>query len=407
MVGRIGRPHGVRGEVDRRGAHRRPRPAVRPRVGAAHRPGRARARSPSPARAGTAARCCCAGRSTGRRQTARRRGAAQHQLLVPVADLPADRGPGRVLRPPAGRPDRARCPTARCSARSPTVRHEAQDLLVVRRADGGERAGAVRRAIVPDGRPRRRPRRRRPARGPAGAVSAATCGSTSSRSSPSTSRRCASRCWARPPSAAWSTSACTTCGSGPTTCTAPSTTRPTAAAPAWSCGPSRGAARWTRVRPPGTRLVVPTPAGRPFTQAAGRRVAAEPGLVFACGRYEGIDQRVADWAADAGCRCPRSRSATTCWPAARSAVLVMVEAVTRLLPGVVGNARVRSSDSHADGLLEGPSYTRPASWRGHEVPAGAALRRPRGDRPLAPRASRCGAPPPAVPTCWPPCRPRR
>ena len=51
-----------------------------------------------------------------------------------------------------------------------------------------------------------------------------------------------------------------------------------------------------------------------------------------------------------------------------SAVLVMVEAVTRLLPGVVGNAESVEFDSHADGLLEGPSYTRPAAWRGHEVP---------------------------------------
>ena len=61
---------------------------------------------------------------------------------------------------------------------------------------------------------------------------------------------------------------------------------------------------WARaieaVRPPGTRLVVPTPAGRLFTQATAAEWAAEPGLVFACGRYEGIDQRVADWAADAG-----------------------------------------------------------------------------------------------------------
>ena len=61
---------------------------------------------------------------------------------------------------------------------------------------------------------------------------------------------------------------------------------------------------WARaleaVRPPGTRLVVPTPAGERFTQATAAAWAGEPGLVFACGRYEGIDQRVADWAADAG-----------------------------------------------------------------------------------------------------------
>ena len=94
---------------------------------------------------------------------------------------------------------------------------------------------------------------------------------------------------------------------------------------------------------------------------------AEPGLVFACGRYEGIDQRVADWAAEAG---PVSEVSLGDYVLAggESAVLVMVEAVTRLLPGVVGNRESVEFDSHADGLLEGPSYTRPASWRGHEVP---------------------------------------
>ena len=121
------------------------------------------------------------------------------------------------------------------------------------------------------------------------------------------------------------------------------------------------------VRPPGTRLVVPTPAGRPFTQRLAVEWAAEPGLTFACGRYEGIDQRVADWAADAG---PVSEVSIGDYVLAggESAVLVMVEAVTRLLPGVVGNRESVEYDSHADGLLEGPSYTRPASWRGRDVP---------------------------------------
>ena len=128
---------------------------------------------------------------------------------------------------------------------------------------------------------------------------------------------------------------------------------------------------WARaleaVRPAGTRLGVPTPAGRPFTQAVAAEWAREAGLVFACGRYEGIDQRVADWAAEAG---PVSEVSIGDYVLAggESAVLVMVEAVTRLLPGVVGNAESVELDSHADGLLEGPSYTRPASWRGRDVP---------------------------------------
>ena len=121
------------------------------------------------------------------------------------------------------------------------------------------------------------------------------------------------------------------------------------------------------VRPPGTRLVVPTPAGQPFTQETAAEWAGESGLVFACGRYEGIDQRVADWAADAG---PVSEVSIGDYVLAggESAALVMIEAVTRLLPGVVGNRESVEFDSHADGMLEGPSYTRPASWRGHEVP---------------------------------------
>jgi tRNA (guanine37-N1)-methyltransferase len=129
---------------------------------------------------------------------------------------------------------------------------------------------------------------------------------------------------------------------------------------------------WARalaeVRPPGTRLVVPTPAGRPFTQAVAAQWAGEPGLVFACGRYEGIDQRVAEWAAQDG---PVSEVSIGDYVLAggESAVLVMVEAVTRLIPGVVGNRESVEFDSHADGLLEGPSYTRPASWRGLDVPA--------------------------------------
>jgi tRNA (guanine37-N1)-methyltransferase len=121
------------------------------------------------------------------------------------------------------------------------------------------------------------------------------------------------------------------------------------------------------IRAPGTRLVVPTPAGERFTQAMAAQWAGEPGLVFACGRYEGIDQRVADWARESG---PVSEVSLGDYVLAggESAVLVMVEAVTRLLPGVVGNRESVEFDSHADGLLEGPAYTRPASWRDHDVP---------------------------------------
>lgn len=121
---------------------------------------------------------------------------------------------------------------------------------------------------------------------------------------------------------------------------------------------------------PETVLVVPTPAGRLFTQATAQRWSAESHLVFACGRYEGIDQRVAD---DAGRRMRVEEVSIGDYVLAggESAVLVMVEAVVRLLPEVLGNPASHQDDSHSvhnGGLLEGPSYTRPARWRELDVP---------------------------------------
>ena len=117
-----------------------------------------------------------------------------------------------------------------------------------------------------------------------------------------------------------------------------------------------------------TLLVVPTPAGRPFTQADAERWSAESHLVFACGRYEGIDQRVADDAARR-MRVEEVSIGDYVLPGGESAALVMIEAVVRLLPEVLGNPVSHQDDSHSDGLLEGPSYTRPVSWRGLDVPA--------------------------------------
>ncbi|WP_433611907.1 tRNA (guanosine(37)-N1)-methyltransferase TrmD [Prescottella agglutinans] len=114
-------------------------------------------------------------------------------------------------------------------------------------------------------------------------------------------------------------------------------------------------------------LVVPTPAGVPFTQATAHRWAEEKHLVFACGRYEGIDQRVFE---DAGRRVRVEEVSIGDYVliGGEAAVLVMVEAVVRLLPGVLGNQQSHQEDSFSDGLLEGPSYTRPVSWRGLDVP---------------------------------------
>jgi tRNA (guanine37-N1)-methyltransferase len=129
------------------------------------------------------------------------------------------------------------------------------------------------------------------------------------------------------------------------------------------------------VVPPGrpALLVLPSPAGVPFTQATAARYAGESHLVFACGRYEGIDARVAQEA--------RGRMAVDevtigdyVLAGGEPAVLVMIEAVCRLLPGVMGNAESAADDSFGGGsgpmagLVEGPSYTRPRIWREREVP---------------------------------------
>lgn len=114
-------------------------------------------------------------------------------------------------------------------------------------------------------------------------------------------------------------------------------------------------------------LVVPTPAGRPFDQATAQRWSTEKRIVFACGRYEGIDQRVFDDAAKR-VRVEEVSIGDYVLIGGEVAVLVMVEAVVRLIPGVLGNQQSHQEDSFSDGLLEGPSYTRPAVWRDLEVP---------------------------------------
>jgi tRNA (guanine37-N1)-methyltransferase len=119
-----------------------------------------------------------------------------------------------------------------------------------------------------------------------------------------------------------------------------------------------------------TLLVVPTPAGRPFTQAVAQRWSTESHMVFACGRYEGIDQRVVDDAAQR-MRVEEVSIGDYVLPGGESAALVMIEAIVRLLPEVLGNPVSHQDDSHSVeklGLLEGPSYTRPPAWRGLEVP---------------------------------------
>jgi tRNA (guanine37-N1)-methyltransferase len=124
----------------------------------------------------------------------------------------------------------------------------------------------------------------------------------------------------------------------------------------------------------GPTLVIPTPSGIPFSQPMAGQWAGQDWLVFACGRYEGIDARVAqhyaarpDWA---GVR--EVSVGDYVLAGGEAAVLVMIEAVVRLVPGVLGNADSVADDSFADGsmagLLEGPVYTKPPQWRGLDVP---------------------------------------
>ena len=115
-------------------------------------------------------------------------------------------------------------------------------------------------------------------------------------------------------------------------------------------------------------LVVPGPGGAPFTQDTAYRLATqEDWLVFVCGRYEGIDERVY---AEFGARYPLSVLSLGDYVlnGGEVAVLAMTEAIARLVPGVIGNAESLVEESHTGGLLEYPVYTKPTTWRGHEVP---------------------------------------
>ena len=118
-------------------------------------------------------------------------------------------------------------------------------------------------------------------------------------------------------------------------------------------------------------LVIPTPSGRPFTQADAEEWSGAEHLVLACGRYEGIDARVA---ADAARRMPVAEVSIGDYVLAggEAAALVIIEAVVRLLPGTLGNEASAVDDSFAagrQGILEGPVYTKPPSWRDLDVPS--------------------------------------
>jgi tRNA (guanine37-N1)-methyltransferase len=121
------------------------------------------------------------------------------------------------------------------------------------------------------------------------------------------------------------------------------------------------------VAPSDAVLVVPTPAGALFTQDVAAELATRDHLVLACGRYEGIDQRVLDEAATR-MEVRELSIGDYVLNGGEVAALAIIEAVVRLLPGFMGNSASLEEESHADGLLEYPVYTKPSSWRGHDVP---------------------------------------
>ncbi len=140
-------------------------------------------------------------------------------------------------------------------------------------------------------------------------------------------------------------------------------------------------------------VVVPTPSGQPFTQAVARELATRERLVFACGRYEGIDQRVLDEVADRA-ELREISLGDYVLNGGEVAALAVTEAVVRLVPGFMGNAESLVEESHEDGLLEYPVYTKPPTWRGRDVPpvllsgdhaAIAAWRREQAERRTAER----------------------
>ncbi len=121
------------------------------------------------------------------------------------------------------------------------------------------------------------------------------------------------------------------------------------------------------VMTPETIVIFPSPAGELFKQATAKEFSQAKHLVFACGRYEGIDQRVVDYATS-NAKVRLVSLGDYVLNGGEVAAVAMIEAIARLIPGVIGNADSLTEESHSDGLLEYPSYTKPSTWRGLEVP---------------------------------------
>ena len=116
-----------------------------------------------------------------------------------------------------------------------------------------------------------------------------------------------------------------------------------------------------------TIVIFTSPAGEQFKQATAQELASAKHIVFACGRYEGMDQRVVDYASTKA-KVRMISLGDYVLNGGEVAALAMIEAIARLIPGVIGNSESLVEESHSDGLLEYPSYTKPANWRGFDVP---------------------------------------
>lgn len=118
---------------------------------------------------------------------------------------------------------------------------------------------------------------------------------------------------------------------------------------------------------PQSILIVPTPAGELFRQSTAKELSTAQHLVFACGRYEGIDQRVTDYYREK-VTVRELSIGDYVLNGGEVATLAMVEAIVRLVPGVLGNPESLVEESHEGGVVEYPSYTKPSRWRGLDVP---------------------------------------
>ncbi|HJV35710.1 tRNA (guanosine(37)-N1)-methyltransferase TrmD, partial [Geomonas sp.] len=127
--------------------------------------------------------------------------------------------------------------------------------------------------------------------------------------------------------------------------------------------PIAGAIEAVKEKSPNSKVILTTPCGRPFNHAVAEELSREEGLIIICGRYEGVDERVRRLFVD-----DEISLGDFVLTGGEIAAMVIVDAVSRLVPGVLGHGDSALFDSFADGLLEYPQYTRPPEFRGEKIP---------------------------------------